>query len=123
VHAAWNRRRQEDRAPHAAGDGSAEWLMSEIWKHFRSSRQLPNAWFSSAQPEPAPVGGRPQYRARIGAAIACVVAAIERGGLRRGFRSFELPRRLDDTRRSGWSPTRAARALDLFEHSPYFAKK
>jgi glutamate-ammonia-ligase adenylyltransferase len=112
------------------GGGSAEWLMTEIWKHFAQVVEIYErvVHSSAAAPEPVPVGRQASNIVRVlEQQSPALFAAIERAGLRRGFRAFEhFLERLDgDNRmeRLESDAQLAARTLDLFEHSPYFAEE
>jgi len=117
------------------GTASAESLMRELRNHFAAVIEMyervvysrPVAGAAAA--EPAGQAGR--HTAFVIQALEqrapALAAAIARADLHRGYRSFEhfLERLSHDPARMerlNSEPELAATALDLFEHSPYFAE-
>ena len=117
------------------GTASAESLMRELRNHFAAVIEMyervvysrPVAGAAAA--EPAGQAGR--HTAFVIQALEqrapALAAAIARADLHRGYRSFEhfLERLSHDPARMerlNSEPELAASALDLFEHSPYFAE-
>lgn len=112
------------------GGGSAEWLMKEVWMHFAQVMEIYErvVHSSAAAPEPAPAGRQASNIVReLEQQSPGLFVAIERADMRRGYRTFEhfLERLGGDVRRERLEadPQLAARTLDLFEHSPYFAEE
>jgi glutamate-ammonia-ligase adenylyltransferase len=116
------------------GTGSAESLMRELRNHFAAviemyERVVYSRPAAGAPAEPAGQAGRHtafviQVLEQRAPALA---AAIARADLHRGYRSFEhfLERLSHDPariERLNSEPELTATALDLFEHSPYFAE-
>ena len=117
------------------GATSAESLLHELHHHFAAvlemyERVVYSRSPAGAQAEPAvQAGGR--HTAFVIQALEqrapALAAAIARADLHRGYRSFEhfLERLSNDParlERLNSEPELAATALDLFEHSPYFAE-
>jgi [glutamine synthetase] adenylyltransferase / [glutamine synthetase]-adenylyl-L-tyrosine phosphorylase len=117
------------------GATSAESLLHELHHHFAAvlemyERVVYSRSPAGAQAEPAAqAGGR--HTAFVIQALEqrapALAAAIARADLHRGYRSFEhfLERLSNDParlERLNSEPELAATALDLFEHSPYFAE-
>jgi glutamate-ammonia-ligase adenylyltransferase len=123
------------RMPGAAssGTGSGEWLLRELHHHFAEVLEMYERVVHSrptTPSEPAAQSGDPtpfviQALERRAPALA---AAIAQADLDRGYRAFEyfLERLSHDparVERLNCEPELAATALDLFEHSPYFAEE
>jgi glutamate-ammonia-ligase adenylyltransferase len=115
---------------------SAEWLLRELHHHFAAVLEMYERVVYSrpaggaAQTEPAPqTSGR--HTSFVIQALEqrapALAAAVAHADLQRGYRPFEYflerlshdPARLE---RLNSEPELAATALDLFEHSPYFAE-
>ncbi|MCU1335319.1 MAG: (Glutamate--ammonia-ligase) adenylyltransferase [Bryobacterales bacterium] len=118
------------------GGGSADWLMSELHNHLADVLEMYERVVHSrpagavpAEPD-AQAGGdhTPFVIQALERRAPALAAAIARADLHRGYRPFEYflerlshdPARLE---RLNSEPELAATALDLFEHSPYFAEE
>jgi [glutamine synthetase] adenylyltransferase / [glutamine synthetase]-adenylyl-L-tyrosine phosphorylase len=126
------------RMPGASASGSsAEDLMRELRNHFAQvlevyrrvvhSGATPGA--SSSDAAAPPSGGHTAFVIQaLEQRAPALAAAIARAELHRGYRAFEyfLERLSPDTarlERLNCEPELASAALDLFEHSPYFAEE
>ncbi len=123
----------------SSGGGSAESLLRELRHHFAAVIEMyervvtsrPGAGAAQIQPaEPSePAAARPTAFViqALDQRAPALAAAIARADLHRGYVPFEYflerlsndPARLE---RLNSEPELAATALDLFEHSPYFAE-
>ncbi|HEY7335780.1 MAG TPA: glutamine-synthetase adenylyltransferase [Bryobacteraceae bacterium] len=119
-----------------ANSHSAERLMLELHTHFEQVREIYERVVHSRRdtgrgaPEPSSrVGARPGHVVRaLDQRAPALAAELARAHLRRGFQPFEhfLDRLSSDPGRLDLLnayPELAARTMDLFEHSPYFAEE
>ena len=114
--------------------GSMDTLLAEMRRHFEQVIEIYErvVHSASARDESAPA---PAVRAsnlvraldQRAPSLSCAInAALASGGLDRGYRAFEhFLERLsaDDIEKLDADPARSAAALDVFEHSPYFAEQ
>jgi len=125
------------RMPGGSGNHSAEWLTRELHAHFEQvcevyERVVHARTDTSAEAAPETPyhgGARPGHMVRaLDQRAPALAAELARAHLRRGFQPFEHfldrlsadPSRLDLLNSR---PELAARTMDLFEHSPYFAEE
>ena len=115
------------------GGLSAEWLLRELRHHFAQVLEMyervVHSRPASVDPGSPPGGGHTAFVIQaLEQRAPALAAAIARADLHRGYRPFEHflerlssdPARLE---RLNAEPELAAAALDLFEHSPYFAEE
>ena len=115
------------------GGLSAEWLLRELRHHFAQVLEMyervVHSRPASVDPSSPPGGGHTAFVIQaLEQRAPALAAAIARADLHRGYRPFEHflerlssdPARLE---RLNAEPELAATALDLFEHSPYFAEE
>ena len=116
------------------GGGSAEWLLRETREHVAQVMEIYDRVVHSESVAAEATVAQPSGRQVSNVVRAleqrspALFAAMEQAHLRHGFRAFEhFLERLasDDARleRLNSDPQLAARTLDLFEHSPYFAEE
>jgi glutamate-ammonia-ligase adenylyltransferase len=113
---------------------AAPWLLAEIRRHFSQVieiyERVVHSEREAAEESPAPATRTSNIiRAldqRAPALSSALSAALARGDFHRGYRAFEhfLERiSVDDLEALNRDPASIPRALDLFEHSPYFAEQ
>jgi glutamate-ammonia-ligase adenylyltransferase len=119
------------------GGGSTEWLMRELHNHFAQVLEMyervvhsrPSIGAHAVEAAAPPSGGHTAFVIQaLEQRAPALAAAVARADLHRGYRPFEyfLERLSHDTtrlERLNREPELAATALDLFEHSPYFAEE
>jgi glutamate-ammonia-ligase adenylyltransferase len=121
----------------SASGSSAQLLMRDLRRHFDEVREIYERVVhargvsneTGLERAPSPGGPRLSHAVLVLEQRAPILAAeLARAGLHRGFRPFEhfLERLSGDPERLSalnGDPGLAAQALDLFEHSPYFAEE
>jgi [glutamine synthetase] adenylyltransferase / [glutamine synthetase]-adenylyl-L-tyrosine phosphorylase len=118
-------------APASEGD-PAEWLLAEIRRHFSNVIEIYER-VVHARPQPpdeevvdAPVPRAGNIVRALDQTAPALSSSLAASNLDRGFRAFEhFLERLEppDLERLNGDPALTACALDIFEHSPFFAEE
>jgi glutamate-ammonia-ligase adenylyltransferase len=113
------------RMPSRDVDRSATWLLDETRRHFQNVIEIYErvVHSSTLADTAAPDGGASNVVRALDQRSPALAAALAASGLRRGYRDFEhfLERAGAAVFEADQPRTRCA--LDLFEHSPYFAEE